>query len=1489
MKLKYLTVVVSACASLGISAQYLYEHTVKESASSGNRCEIMSHPMQKPVEKENQVIPGPDKIILNNTCAVGVGEYHYVPKFYASIVSDDGDVVKRSKFRFGMYDCPNLHQDPFILKVDNLLARYGGVRIGDIYYNVTQWGPSHDPTYYLRKYDISTWQMTEEITLKDASLYSDCVAADPTTGYVYGCFRTNGVNSGSYEISIADYKNKNPYRLSALHKCTSKSDIWNACAFTTAGQLYAINMEGDLLKVDKTKGTGTVVGSTGLTPYGIASAFVDPDTDKLYYIPALEDLTSAIYEIDLTNGAATKILNFPEGLSLAGAVPASPIPAQAAPGRPSDVKYEFLNGELTGTISFKASSKTFANKSMSGTLKWRVVENDEVVASGETTPGATVSATMAVSASGLHNFYLILSNATGDSPRTFTHMHIGSDKPCRPSDVLLTYDHQSGDVNLTWEAIDKGENDGYFNSSEVTYRVTDLFAGEVVADNLTECKYQTNIAGAKALKNHSYKVEAKFREQVSEGRESNPAVPGQLTLPFVDKFENLDFIPNGYHVINVEEDLNTWTPYIGLLMCHMSPLGIDMDDWLFTPPLYLEGGKMYQVSADMASRFQKCVERIEVLWGDNNHPSAMTHTGMAAFDLLPGEGNYIQFNNFSFNLMPETTGYYYVAFHGISKADQGSILLDNLTISDAMIPGTPCQVTDLVLTPGQYGAHKVKLSFTTPSMSVDGEQLTAIEKIEIERDGEVVGTIDNPTPGTAITYEDVMKYGGWKEYLVTPYTSAGAGQTNRKSCFVGSYMPAAVTDLAAYENGDTGNVTITWTPPQTDYYGAKLTPENLFYRLYNSDGNTDSFVKGDIEGTSHTFKACEPEERKFLLFGLSAVSASGEGPKTWTGMIPVGKPDPLPYKFSFSATDFETTPIIRQYLSDTTWDVAEDTSIGGINSADGDNGFAYFYSYSPDCQAALFTSKIGLPEDSDPALSLEIFKLYSDQVGENTNTLEILVSDGCGGWQTLRTITIGQLPEEGWNRVVLPLRNFKGKGVQLQLLATNKTYPWMFIDNINVVANADKDLAMESVSAPTTVKSGEEFVVDVTIRNNGASDVSDYELQLYVNGEKRKEYKGNTVPGGESVMTSLPYATLPHDQEECTLQVKIDWSEDTHADNNVSTTLNLLNTLPPFNVPTGLKAVRNDDGNVTLSWNKVSLEGNLPYPEISDFEEYTPWKSNPDLTPWALYDGDRGGIGGINGYTFPGEIKKGTMQSYWVMDDRGEGLNQSFLAHSGHKYLSTMYSADLSQQSFTPVKNDDWLISPELPGCAQTISFYAKSYVYTMLETLEVLVSSDSNDPADFVSIGKIDKVHYEWTRYSFDLPEGTTYFALRCISNNQFMLFIDDVSCVASGFTPFEHLGYKVYRDGICITESPISTIEFNDGNVDDNTEYYVTAVYNHGESVASKRVKISDSGLSTTIDDAAVVKYIYAPDGKRISSLEPGVNVVIMSDGTTRKVIIK
>ena len=60
------------------------------------------------------------------------------------------------------------------------------------------------------------------------------------------------------------------------------------------------------------------------------------------------------------------------------------------------------------------------------------------------------------------------------------------------------------------------------------------------------------------------------------------------------------------------------------------------------------------------------------------------------------------------------------------------------------------------------------------------------------------------------------------------------------------------------------------------------------------------------------------------------------------------------------------------------------------------------------------------------------------------------------------------------------------------------------------------------------------------------------------------------------------------------------------------------------------------------------------------------------------------------------------------------------------------------------------------------------------------------------------------WKQYSACLPEGTHYFAIRCVSKDQYILFIDDIY-YRRAEKKLTLKGYLVYRDGSCITAAPV------------------------------------------------------------------------------------
>ncbi|MDE6325152.1 MAG: hypothetical protein K2M02_03175, partial [Duncaniella sp.] len=173
------------------------------------------------------------------------------------------------------------------------------------------------------------------------------------------------------------------------------------------------------------------------------------------------------------------------------------------------------------------------------------------------------------------------------------------------------------------------------------------------------------------------------------------------------------------------------------------------------------------------------------------------------------------------------------------------------------------------------------------------------------------------------------------------------------------------------------------------------------------------------------------------------------------------------------------------------------------------------------------------------------------------------------------------------------------------------------------------------------------------------------------------------------------------------------------------------------------------------------------------------------------------------------------------------------------------------------------------------------------------------------------------WTRFSYRLPEGAKYFAIRCVSADVFMLFIDDVTFTpADGDRTLDLKGYNIFRDGVKLNDEPVTERSFADKVSDDEAHtYVVTAVYDtFGESAASNPVTLSRSGITdvtaggisvtgsrgkiviTGADGMAVT--VVTPDGRTAASLtataetivdaRPGLYIV-KAGPVVKKVIVK
>jgi hypothetical protein len=171
-----------------------------------------------------------------------------------------------------------------------------------------------------------------------------------------------------------------------------------------------------------------------------------------------------------------------------------------------------------------------------------------------------------------------------------------------------------------------------------------------------------------------------------------------------------------------------------------------------------------------------------------------------------------------------------------------------------------------------------------------------------------------------------------------------------------------------------------------------------------------------------------------------------------------------------------------------------------------------------------------------------------------------------------------------------------------------------------------------------------------------------------------------------------------------------------------------------------------------------------------NFEQTEAWTIT-DFSPCTLYDGDGGPTWGIDGYSFTNVNYVGSVIAF--------SDNAHYPAHSGN----TMGAFFDAQTDYAP--NDDYFITPELTiARGDHFSFWARSLNDTYgLERIKVGVYGGNGTITSYLAGSADDEGYVEvpvdWTQYDYDLSDyvgQTIQLTINCVSNDAFVLFIDDI-----------------------------------------------------------------------------------------------------------------
>ncbi len=1009
------------------------------------------------------------------------------------------------------------------------------------------------------------------------------------------------------------------------------------------------------------------------------------------------------------------------------------------------------------------------------------------------------------------------------------------------------------------------------------------------------------------------------RRMKSPAKTLGEAPANTVEVPFTHDLGKTGTEIKNYIDINVNGDNRKWQygTVNGYCAC-MVPNAADVennDDWLISVPIHMAAGD-YTLSYEVGMMGSGALGVEMDVWLF----SEPTLDGKLAEIVPPTRYTIKDLTPYEYNCAIPEEGYYYVGFHcTTAKADKGTIKLANFGIKNGgyvpPVPQDPPAAGELTWTLAPKGELKAHLTYIAPTKTVSGADLTEISKVVITSRWEVDKfTYENVTPGETIELDVDMYQGTNNRFTAVAYAGDAAGEkVEYKNIFCGKDCPLAPTDVKLSLSDDYCSATLSWTAPgEVGEKGGYVDSENLTYYVFDAFGSYYDPALFTTDKTSVTIDF-PAETQDFYAYQVTAGYGDYYSLDTASNIVVAGTPSTLPLLESFKDGYYDGYWLIDQESTGANtqnWGTVDDSFFAGLfdpddpeapmplKSQDGDNGFYYWLPYEKDAMFGLVSTRVSIANSENPVLEF----WYQGQ----GSRLETLIAAGTGELKPVSVIQLKENPTTGWAKASVSLASFKEDGAvqfELRLTATDNTdantYSVPF-DNISIRDLKKRSARFVTLAAPKTAKPGETISVKARIENNGLEAFDGAVVSVAVsNGNSVSVPVSALAPDSfEDVEVEFTMPVAIKDTENVAFIVNVADGEGTLAEETVEAKV----VYPVYAPATGLTADVKDN-EVTLSWEAPVNDPDAKSVILEDFEnEEYPLMSINGVGGWTVYDGDGKKTYNIFRETYnPYQTAPMAFQlfnrgyaevpnSYWVDAE----------AHSGESFMLA--------PSAQGALNDNHLISPELSGNAQTVTFWAKSFTMTWPESFSVNYSTTGNNPADFTNSVVVNgmpangEVPEVWTEFSVELPEGAKYFEIVHDSYDSLALFVDDITYEGMSEIPADLAvsGYYVIRDGNAVneelteatsyTDKPFGTSQLEETR---SFEYSVVAVYNYGIAKQSDsctvEVKNTITGMELVSADELDGQDVYTLSGIKVDRFVAGGIYIVRNGADAKKVMVR
>jgi hypothetical protein len=390
-------------------------------------------------------------------------------------------------------------------------------------------------------------------------------------------------------------------------------------------------------------------------------------------------------------------------------------------------------------------------------------------------------------------------------------------------------------------------------------------------------------------------------------------------------------------------------------------------------------------------------------------------------------------------------------------------------------PQSPAKVSNFFLIPEASGYKFANLTWKNPEKSIDGNSLSDLSEIRIYRDGQLVHTIADPQAGANGMWMDFVSEEKVYSYKIVAVNSAGEGQTSIRTAFIGLDIPSPVSNLKLENDANAGK--LTWTAPSIGKNGGPIS--SLTYTVVRHPD--DVTVADNITETNYTDKSISLLD--LYSYTVTVKNVRGESEPVTSNPFPLGTAT-VPWKDMFNRPE-----MLEQW---TIINANEDYDTWTHNSYSREGSMQCFGQVTDDWMIS-------------PAIALESGEKYILSWYHNTNidnACHYTVSMGKGVTVASQTVELGsyEVTSKEYIRQIMEFTvaesgnyNFGWHAFDPDPQGDSK---FISIDDVTLTFFNTIDLSATAISGPDEINTETETEFTVTVKNEGQTAVSGFEVHL---------------------------------------------------------------------------------------------------------------------------------------------------------------------------------------------------------------------------------------------------------------------------------------------------------------------------------------------------------------------------------------------------------